>query len=110
MIEVKTNTCSLENATGIASALIESGLVAAVNIAEIKSVYVYEGQTRFTSEFALTIKSISQNYQEVEKIIIQKHKYKLPAIYAVNVELISAEYQRWVMENSSRFQDDHVPM
>ena len=58
----------------LAQALVESGLVACVNILpKVQSIYRWQGQIENDSETLLVIKSTRGRYAEIEKMLLDKH-------------------------------------
>ena len=75
-----------ETAKGVATALVDAGLAACVNIQpSITSVYRWHGKTEIANESLLVIKSRTENYSGIEKKIIDLHPYELPEIIAVPI-------------------------
>ena len=100
-IAVFTTIDTQEKARTIANALVERKLAACVQITAIESVYSWQGEVHNDKEFRVMAKTVAGRYEEVEAVIRELHTYDLPAIYAVDVALISAPYADWVAENSS---------
>lgn len=96
MLEIKTNTNTMENAKLLAKIIVNGELAAAVNIIPIESVYFYQGKMHQSSEFTLIIKSSEALFTKIEELIKEHHSYALPAIYAVTMSYISAEYNDWL--------------
>jgi periplasmic divalent cation tolerance protein len=49
-------------------------------------------------EHLLLIKTIRQNYDALEKFILENHSYEVPEIVAVDAERISESYITWMRE------------
>lgn len=100
MIIIKTTTSNIENAEKIASALIEKRLSVCVKINEIKSIYEWKGAIQSKKEFEISIKTVKENYEKIEKFILESHEYKLPQIYSIKIENSYVEYEKWIRSNS----------
>ena len=92
------NTCPDEAcAESIASALLEQGLAACINIIpNIRSVYIWKGERVTGEEHLLLIKTPAICYSELEKAIKSRHPYELPEIIAVPIETGLPEYLAWI--------------
>jgi periplasmic divalent cation tolerance protein len=100
-IAVFTTIDSREQAEAIATALVERGLAACVQISEITSVYSWQGRIENDREFRVMAKTLDERYAEIEAAIRELHSYDLPAIYAVPVSHAFAPYAEWVEENTT---------
>lgn len=99
-IAVVTTVGDREEATRIATLLVEQGLAACVQIGEIASVYAWAGELCNEREYRLVVKTALDRYAAVEAAIRAAHSYELPAIHAVRFERIHAPYAEWIVENS----------
>ena len=100
-ILVLTTVLSREEADKLAAALVESRLVACVNISSsVTSVYHWKGDVCKDEEFMLFMKTEKALYREVEEEIKQLHPYELPEIIAIPIESGSKEYLSWISENT----------
>ena len=86
-----------ETANNIATALVEDGIAACVNIQpSITSVYRWQGKTETTSESLMIIKSPAENYSDIEKRIVELHPYELPEVIAVPIVAGLEPYLSWL--------------
>ena len=98
---VLTTTDSRESAQKLARELVERQLAACVNIVgPMESVYRWKGAVESANEFLLLIKTTQ--FARVRDAITQLHTYELPECIAVTIEEGSAEYLKWLEENSSQ--------
>lgn len=88
-------------AAGIAGALVDEGLAAAVNIIAQDSVFRWQGQVRESKEYLLVIKSPRRYYEQIERKILETHSYKLPGIAAVPVVGGFESYLEWIGRGGS---------
>ena len=90
-----------ELAKGIASALVETGEAACVNIVPgIQSIYRWKGEVCVEGEFLLLIKSTTERFEAVRKKIRQLHSYELPEIIALPINGGDPDYLSWLEANS----------
>lgn len=91
-------TCPNQDvAEKIASALVEDGFAACVNIvAGVKSVYQWQGKIKQDNEVLLLIKTDSAHYAQLENKIHALHPYELPEILAVSIAIGSKAYLNWI--------------
>jgi periplasmic divalent cation tolerance protein len=86
-----------ETASELAHLLIENKSAACVNILPgLTSIYPWQGKVETAQESLLLIKTRTDQYQSVEKIINAHHPYELPEIIAVPVERGLSEYLQWI--------------
>jgi periplasmic divalent cation tolerance protein len=98
---VFTNLPNRESATKLAYALVESRHVACVNVvADIESVYRWQGKVEQTTEVQVAIKTLASAYRHVEAIILAHHPYELPEIIAVPVVAGLDKFLQWVASES----------
>lgn len=99
-IRVILVTCpSMEEGRRIAQALVEERLAACVNIIPcVTSVYRWQGAVQCAAEVQLVIKSSADKLQALEKRILALHPYDTPEVIALEPELVSEKYMRWVID------------
>lgn len=95
---IVTTTDNLKNANEITSYLIENKLAACVQVDKISSAFFWEGKICQSKEFRLMIKTLSSNYNAIEKAILQKHNYNLPEIIKLDITSGLPQYLNWVEE------------
>lgn len=94
---VITSTPDRDVALKIARALIERKLAACVNIlAEVTSVYRWQGKLETAAEVPLMIKTRAAIYDDVEAVIKNLHPYELPEIVAVPIERGLPDFLEWI--------------
>lgn len=91
-------TCpSMEEAESLAEKILQAGLAACVNIVPgVLSLYEWQGKMEREQEFMLLIKSRSEGFPELEKLVQASHSYELPELIAVPIEQGSAPYLNWI--------------
>lgn len=93
-----TTTDKLENANNIILYLIENKLAACVQLDEVLSYFHWEQKLCQSKEFRLMIKTLSDNYEAVEKAILKHHKYSLPEIIKLDITSGFTQYLHWVKD------------
>lgn len=84
----------------IAGKLVEAGLAACVNVlAEMTSVYRWQGEIETSTESLLLIKSSLAVYEQLEAFIVDHHPYELPEIIALPISAGLPGYLAWMQEN-----------
>ncbi len=100
---VLTTTGSRAEADKIANALVDRRLAACVNIVgPISSTYRWQGKVEAAEEFLLLIKTTEAKFERVRATIRELHSYELPECIEIAIEDGSAEYLRWIEENTRR--------
>lgn len=99
-IVVVTTVDSIGEARTIAEALVTKGLAACVQISEVESVYTWEGAVQSEKEFRVLAKTIVEQFDAVERLILDMHSYELPAIYGFPLQYVYQPYAEWVKTNS----------
>ena len=91
-------TADSENlARSIASALVEAGEAACVNILPgVRSVFRWEGEICNEEEFLLMIKTAAANWEAVRSRIRQLHSYQIPEVIAVPITAVDPDYLNWL--------------
>ena len=83
----------------MASVILERQLAACVHISEIESFYTWNHALQNDTEYRLTFKTTFDNYPALENAIRELHSYELPAIYALQLDKIDAQYAAWIDAN-----------
>lgn len=94
-------TDSEDKAVTLAKELVEAKLAACVQIASIRSIFVWEGKADDASEYLLLAKTSDSRYDDLEKFVKQNHDYDVPEILKVPITSGYGPYLSWVDENTS---------
>ena len=102
VIELTMCNCnSRDEAREIARGLVESGLAACVNIiANIGSIYRWQGEIVDTSECQLQIKSSAMKREPIKQYIEENHSNDIPEIITVPISHGNVDYLAWVLETT----------
>ncbi|HWY70393.1 MAG TPA: divalent-cation tolerance protein CutA [Terriglobales bacterium] len=91
---------SREEASRIATALVEAQLAACVNVVgPIDSVYRWQGKVESAQEFLLLIKTTGSRSAAVMARIRELHSYDLPEAIEVSIDGGSVEYLKWIADS-----------
>jgi len=85
-----------DEAETIARALVEEKLVACVNVAEVSSLFRWEGKMETEREVLLIMKTTIQRIDEVIVRINELHSYDVPEVIALPIIGGSESYLNWV--------------
>lgn len=84
---VVTTACAGEDeAEKIAAILLERRFAACVQIFPVNSRYIRKGELCADREILLFIKCRRDNYDDIERTILENHSYELPEILLTPVE------------------------
>jgi periplasmic divalent cation tolerance protein len=97
-ITILTTTASPDEADRIADAILAEGLAACVQIAQVRSRYVWKGQAERADEQLLLIKTREAQFEAVRVCIRALHSYETPEILALPVAAGDGDYLAWLAE------------
>ena len=97
LLIVLTTLASLEDAKKMAHQLIESRLVACVQVQEgVHSIYRWKGKICEGNEVLLSAKTVADKWMNISSFIKNHHPYDLPEVIAYAPEKYEALYGKWV--------------
>jgi periplasmic divalent cation tolerance protein len=96
-----TTTPTREDAEALAERLIINKAAACVQIAEISSIFVWDGKINKDREFLLMIKGRSDLIAQVQEIVLAQHKYDIPELVMLDIVDGSAKYFAWMRQATS---------
>jgi len=83
ILMVMSNAPDKASAHALARMLVETKLVACVNILPgVQSVYRWQGQIEQADEVTLLIKTTRQQYAELQQTLVSAHPYDVPELIA----------------------------
>lgn len=92
-------TCgSWQEAQRITDELLEAKLVACVEQMEIRSKNWWQGAIEDSKEIKLSMLSIAEKYEEVEKIIRKLHSYETFVLQQLPVTHLNADAVKWLSD------------
>jgi periplasmic divalent cation tolerance protein len=69
-----------------------------VNIFPIKSYFWWEGKVEEAEEYAMIVKTRSENFPRVRDEVKEIHSYTIPCICAIPIERGLREFLNWIDE------------
>ena len=93
---VLTTTGSQRLAEKIALTLVKRKLSACIQLLPIKSFYSLEGKLQKDKEVLVFIKSRSEKFPAIKKLIKKLHSYKVPEIVEIKIWRGSKDYLKWI--------------
>lgn len=104
MPEVRLVLCTfpeVEMARAIGSTLVEERLAACVNlIPAIESIYRWQGKVETAAEVLAIFKISASAWAAFEGRLRALHPYEVPEIIALEPDLVTPLYARWVAEST----------
>ena len=102
VLVVVTSVGTEEQALDIAHHLVDSRLVACVNILPgVRSVFRWKGKVRDEGELLLLVKTVPENFERVRAIVKELNAYELPEILGFPADPADPAFAKWVTENST---------
>jgi periplasmic divalent cation tolerance protein len=95
-VVLTTTTASVGDAERIARALVRERLAACVQLSEVKSFYVWQGEAKSEPEALLTIKTRGALQEQVCARILALHPYDTPEVIATPIAFGSEAYLAWL--------------
>ena len=99
MFSVILCTCPITEAEHIARTLVEQKLVACVNVSNVSSYFIWEGEFQNEPEALMIMKTTSQKVTQVIQQIKKLHSYEVPEVIALPVSEGNEDYLSWVMNS-----------
>ena len=95
---VLTTTANLEQADELAKKIIAVKLGACVQVQQITSYYMWNGEACIEPECLLCVKARSSHYTEIESFIKSNHTYETPEILQIPIQKGHPAYLQWMTE------------
>tara|TARA_B100000575_G_C22673657_1_gene410528 strand:- start:198 stop:512 length:315 start_codon:yes stop_codon:yes gene_type:complete len=84
----------------IANLAVKKNLAACGNILpNMKSIYKWQNKLQNDNETLLILKTNSDKYPLLEKLILEKHSYEVPCILKIPISDGNKEYLKWVNDS-----------
>lgn len=101
MVLIITSCGSREEAERIATAMIEAGLTACVQILPATSIYRWKGEIERSEEFVLLIKTRMAHVDLIEAKVRELHSYALPELLMMPITGGSESYLDWIRRETA---------
>ena len=89
-----------EEALTLANLAVQENLAACGNIIpNMKSIYKWQNKLQNDKETLLILKTNSNNYPLLEKLILEEHSYEVPCILKIPISDGNKEYLQWIEGN-----------
>jgi len=98
---VLTTTETEEEAQALARGLLEASLAACIQLSQIDSLYVWEGDVAADPEIRLMIKTRQTLAGQVVAWLEGNHPYEVPQIMVLPAIGVGPGYQSWLLEVTS---------
>ena len=93
-------TKSEKEAQNLANLAVQNNLAACGNIfPKMKSIYKWQNKLINDKETLLILKTNSNKYPLLEKLILEKHSYEVPCILKIPISDGNKEYLKWVNDS-----------
>jgi periplasmic divalent cation tolerance protein len=92
-------TAPVNGAQGIARALVEERLAACVNVAGVKSYFIWEGKSTANPEELMIIKTEKRMVEPLMKRIRELHSYSVPEIIVLPIQDGDQPYLDWIAKS-----------
>jgi periplasmic divalent cation tolerance protein len=92
-------TAASNESDKIAGALVKERLAACVNIAPIRSCYIWEGKFNMDHEEILIIKTKQRMIEHLKKRITELHSYSIPEIIVLPIIEGHQPYLDWISQS-----------
>ncbi|MEV4424339.1 divalent cation tolerance protein CutA [Streptomyces sp. R-07] len=102
IVTVRTTTDARAKADALARGAVEARLAACAQISgPVTSVYHWQGAMETAEEWQVVFKTTEARYPALEAHLLAAHDYDTPEILATRVTRVSAEYARWVEQETA---------
>ena len=99
IILIQWTTNSVEEASKVATMLVEQHHVACANIGpDVKSIYFWQGKVEEDQEVKVHFKTVDSKFEQVKNLIKQNTSYDVPEILKINISGGNEEYLQWVQD------------
>ena len=83
-------------AEALARSLVEGRLAACVNISQVRSCYIWDGELNLDPEALLIIKTTKDRFELLKKRIAELHSYAVPEVIALPIAEGHQPYLDWL--------------
>lgn len=77
--------------------MIEERVAACVNVIDkVSSYFRWQGKIETAEESLLIIKTTSELFDRLKRVVEKNHPYDIPEIAAINIERVNRKYLNWL--------------
>lgn len=103
MLIIHTTTPTKKEAKKLIKLLLKSSLIACAQYCKITSNYVWKDSKNKKKyckqgEYLLILKTLRENYNEIETLLLDKHSYEVPEIVAFEAKAQEG-YNKWLQKS-----------
>ena len=96
-IIVQTHTNKKQIYENISKSLVEKKMAACVNIyPAVLSIYRYNNEVVEANEYLIHVKTTSDKFTEIRKVIERLHNYETPEIISLEISEGNEKYLKWL--------------
>jgi periplasmic divalent cation tolerance protein len=92
----------LDTSRRISKHVIEEGLAACANIYPINSIYRWEGELIEEGEYAMLLKTRTEDFESLRTAVKELHPYEIPCIVRYEISEGHQPYLDWVGKSTRR--------
>jgi len=85
----------------ITNELIETKIIACVNITKISSIYSWNNKIEHNTEYLAIFKTTQKNKKILKEKIKKTHPYQVPEIAEITISSINPSYLKWLVESTN---------
>ena len=97
-IIICTTYPNIKEANFISKYLLEQKLAFCIQKNKITSEYIWEDKLQKEQEIKVEIKTFSNHYKKIKKLIKKYHSYKTPEVICIDIKKMDKSYQKWAKE------------
>ena len=97
---VTTTTDEAETAQQITDTLLSEKLAACIQTFPVRSHYYWQGEAQSSEEILLQIKTKTNLFSHIEKLITSLHNYEVPEIIMTPVVRGNSSYLDWIRDET----------
>ena len=98
-IIVQTHTNKKQIYENISKSLVEKKMAAGVNIYHaVQRIYRYNNEVVEDNEYLIHVKTTSDKFTEIRKVIERLHNYETPEIISLEISEGNEKYLKWIQD------------
>ena len=98
LVLVITTESDYNNASNLASFILEMRLAKCISLTQIDSMYWWDGELQDSKEVQLTIKTKLEFMDQLLVVLKKKHTYQLPEVICISASS-SKKYNEWLFKS-----------